>query len=484
MKSIRLYLYVLCAFLVSCSDSFFDKRPTDALSLGGFFISSENFKDVINSAYSNLRSVYENFYAFGDIASDDVFIDKFSNNFDRITINESNVTSSNGIISSFWNNSYVVINRCNLVLDNIQDFSMDENQKKQLQGEALFIRALCYFNMVRIFGDVPLVLKDLTTPSEVFEYSRAPVEEVYAQIMQDLNMIVAGRYLPVSYAQNADMGRANHYAAQTLLAHIYLTRQDYTNAGTLLADVTGNTGIHYLLPLYEDIFDATNPNNPEVIFAIQYASGFTPSMGNPFCSAALPNEAIGSGLYNFGNGHFLITEDLMSHFEPDDVRQQMIVSMTGVRREHILPLKYRDKTNTVRIDAGNDWIVYRYADVLLMYAETLIEKNDLQGAVQLIREVRERAGLTTMPPVSSAQEIKLAIENERRLELFCEGHRWFDLLRTGRLQTIMNAHFKSGADDSQIGNGTCSIVDYELIFPIPKFQVDLNPDKLKQNPGY
>jgi len=251
---------------------------------------------VINAAYSNLRSVYSSFYAFGDIASDDAFNDKYNNSVNRITINESNVTSSNGDISSCWDNSYVVINRCNLVLDNIQDFSMDENLKKQFQGEALFIRSLCYFNMVRIFGGVPLVIKDLSTPSEVFEYSRASVDEVYSQIINDLNTIISGRYLPQSYTKNDEKGRATHYAAEVLLAHIYLTRQDYTSAGALLADVVNNAGIHYLLPSYEDIFDATNPNNPEIIFAIQYASGFTPSMGNPFCSAALPNEAIGSGL--------------------------------------------------------------------------------------------------------------------------------------------------------------------------------------------
>lgn len=482
MKSIRLYIYIICTF-ASCSDSFFNRLPTDALTEGGFFNSPANFKYVINAAYSNLRSVYSNFYAFGDIASDDTFNDKYNNSFNRITINESNVTSTNGDISSFWDNSYVVINRCNLILDNITDFSMDENLKKQLQGEALFIRALCYFNMIRIFGDVPLVLKDLTTPSEVFEYGRDPVEEVYSQITNDLKTVIAERYLPASYSLNIDIGRATHYAAEALLGHIYLTRHEYANAESLFANIINNPGIHYLLPAYEDIFDATNSNNPEIIFAIQYASGFTPSMGNPFCNAALPNEAIGSGIYSFGGGSYLITDDLMSAFEMDDIRQQLIVRMIGIRREHILPLKYRDKTNTVRIDAGNDWLVYRYADVLLMYAETLVEKNDLPNAIQIIKDVRERAGLTTMPPMSTTQDVKLAIENERRLELFCEGHRWFDLLRTGRLQTVMNAHFKSGADDSQIGSN-CSIEDYELIFPIPKFQVDLNPDKLKQNPGY
>ena len=482
MKIIKICTGLLCAILISCSDSFFDRLPTDSLSPSGFFTNPTNFEYGVNAAYANLRNVYRNFYAFGDIASDDVYNHKRNNSTERININESNVVATNGIIGSLWNDSYVVINRCNLVLDNIESFTMDEGLKKQFQGEALFLRSLCYFNMVRIFGDVPLVLTDVTTPAEAFSYGRTPVEEVYTQIMTDLNTVVTGRFLPSSYNKNEDKGRATHYAAEMLLADVYLTRKEFTNAEAMLADVVGNPGVHHLLPSYEDIFDATNPNNPEVIFAIQYASDMNPAMGNPFCGDALPNETIGTGIWSFGNGHMMITDDLMMAFEPNDIRLQMIEHRSGLR-EYYFPLKYLDKTNTVRLDPGNDWMVYRYADALLMYAETLVEKNELQGAVQLIRNVRERADLTTMPTVSTAQEIKLAIENERRLELFCEGHRWFDLLRTGRLKTVMNAHFQSGADDDQIGTN-CSIEDYNLLFPIPKFQIDLNPDKLKQNPGY
>jgi hypothetical protein len=128
--------------------------------------------------------------------------------------------------------------------------------------------------------------------------------------------------------------------------------------------------------------------------------------------------------------------------------------------------------------------VLRYADIDLMYAEVQNELGNPTGAFTYLSAVRTRAGLTTDEGLKGNQtNMRIAIEAERRLELNCEGHRWFDLLRTGRLKEVMNAHFKSKLSDDEIGSGN-SIEDYELIFPVPRYQVNLNPDKIKQNPGY
>ena len=139
---------------------------------------------------------------------------------------------------------------------------------------------------------------------------------------------------------------------------------------------------------------------------------------------------------------------------------------------------------TSTVDAGNDWIVLRYADVCLMYAEVQNELGNTPEALPYLREVRDRAGLNTDSGLANAsQAMRLAIEQERRLELFCEGHRWFDLLRTGRLQQVMNTHFDSSLSNDEIGTNS-NIEDYELLFPIPRYQINLNPDKIKQNTGY
>lgn len=483
MRTINKIIFLsLISIVVSCSDSYFDKRPIDNLTEKGFFDDTKNFKYVIDAAYSNLRSVYEYYYQFGDLPSDDVYNDKFNNNTNAITLNESNVNATNGVVENFWEKSYTVINRCNLVLDNVTESNENNPDVIQARGEALYIRSLCYFNLVRIYGDVPLVLKDLQTPEETYEYGRIPADQIYNQILDDLHFILDKDILPASYTVNEDIGRVTSYAVRALLGHIYLTLHDFEKAKAQLKLIMDG-GDHHLLPDYEDIFDATNPNNSEIVFAIQYASGFDPVMSNPFQSAVLPNKVPGEGIYRIGGGMFLITTDLHSKFTENDKRKNMIEYRDGeYEQEYKFTTKYKDKTNTSKLDPGNDWIVYRFADILLMYAEALNELGELSVADTYLQQVRSRAGLEKIQ-IKSKEEMRLALEEERRLELFCEGHRWFDLLRTGRVKEVMKIHFSGPYSDYEIGTNS-SIEDYELVYPIPFSQVDLNPSKIKQNPGY
>jgi hypothetical protein len=491
MKTIKYFIYLVSSvFLTGCSESFFERYPFDELNEQGFFDNARNFEYSVNAAYDNLRDVYGQLFYF-DLASDDLYADKFNaaGSITYGTINELDVMSDNGVISSFWDNSYRAINRCNLVLDNIDNAVMDATLQKRLKGEALFLRSLVYFNMVRIFGGVPLVTKDLKTPEEAFSYGRSTVDQVYNDlIIPDLEKIVTEQLLPASYTENANIGRATLYATHALLGKIYLTRHDYAKAKTHLKTVHDNRDVHYLLPNYADIFDATNPNNPEIIFAVQYAAGLirsgTTGMGNPFCSAAMPNEQTGPGIWGSGgNGMYLMTYDLYGRFDLSDKRINLIDTAWGsptrpIYDKYVFTVKYRDKTNTTVRDSGNDWPVLRFADVLLMYAEVLAEEGDLSGAEAEVRAIRERAGLTTMPPMSTKAEAKQAIADERRLELFCEGHRWFDILRTETVMTVMTAHFRGPWNDYQIGTNV-TIDESDLLFPLPKFEVDLNPDVLK-----
>jgi hypothetical protein len=376
-------------------------------------------------------------------------------------------------------------------LDNIDNVAMDADLQKRLKGEALFLRSLLYFNMVRIFGGVPLVTKDLKTPEEALSYGRSTVDQVYNDlVIPDLEKIIAEQLLPTHYTENANIGRATRYAVHTLLGKIYLTRHDYTKAKEHLKTVHDNPGIHYLLPDYADVFDATNPNNPEIIFAVQYAAGLIRSgstgMGNPFCTAAMPNEQTGQGIWGTGgSGIYLMTYDLYGRFDLSDTRINLIDTAWGsptrpIYDKYVFTIKYRDKTNTTVRDSGNDWLVLRFADVLLMYAEVLAEEGNLPGAEVEVRTIRERANLTAMPPMNTKTEAKQAIADERRLELFCEGHRWFDLLRTGTVIEVMTAHFNGPWNDYQTGSNV-TIDESDLLFPLPKFEVDLNPDVLTQN---
>lgn len=213
------------------------------------------------------------------------------------------------------------------------------------------------------------------------------------------------------------------------------------------------------------------------------------NMSNGIVSGTFPNEditiQIGSGIIARGTGTYLLTRDLYREFDPADERLSMIETMEGTQRDYIFMLKYYDFGMTSRIDSGCDWIVHRWADVLLMYAEALNETGSTNDALHYVTEVRTRAGLATDPAIASgASAMRQAIAQERRLELYGEGHRWFDLIRTGKAIEVMNAHFSDPRlDNDEIGENS-KMEEYKLLFPIPVDQVLLNPDKIKQNPGY
>lgn len=484
MKNTAILIILVSLLSTSCQESFFNELPSDQLTEDLFFTNKDDLESILFDAYFRLRTAYASQYAIGDVASDNAYNSKLNNNNDLIAVNESNVNASNSLLQSLWSGSYYVIARANLVLDNIEKIKISDSDKNQLKGEALFLRSLVYFNLVRIFGDVPLVLKDVNSPGEAFSYKRDPVDEVYNQIIADLAN--AESWLPAAYSSNRYVGRATGIAVKSLLGDVYLTRKDYGKAVSKFAEITGSDKVA-LLEDYEQVFDSKNANNKEVIFAVQYARGLDPSQGNPLVSMAWPNENVGTGLLRLGQGNLLMTDDLAKAFEDGDKRKSMnnYDFLTGYSRRYVFTRKYYDKGMTVKVESGNDWIIYRYADVLLKYAEALNESGNTPSAFEHISAVRKRAGLITSEALRNDQRaMRLAIEKERRVELNCEGHRWFDLLRTGRLKEVMNAHFKdTSLDNHQIGTNA-SIDDFELLFPLPFFEINLNPETLKQNPGY
>lgn len=493
----------------SCSESDFQKYPTDDITEGAFFTDADNVRQVLNSAYTAAREFYiysssSGFLFIAELPSDDSYNSKFNNANDLITLNESTWQSDNGQFSSAWDRAYATISRCHLAMEYATNIMEDGTLKTRYVNEAKYLRALMYFNLVRTFGDVPLMLQDITNPDDLFEYEREPKANVYTQIIADLK---DASNLEMKYANNSDIGYATGAAAKALLGEVYLTLKQYSDARTVLGELVNSGAGYDLMDNYEDIFKAKNSNNKEIVFAIQFARGFDPSQGNPLITGAYPNESIPDPQLHYmltrGVGTLLVTRDLVEAFEMTDLRRNMIESrwdgamnvMQNQRTYH-WTLKYFDEEMTDVIDSGCELIVHRWADVLLMYAEALNETQSTAEALNYLAQVRTRAGLNTDNALGSDKNAMfLALENERRLELHQEGHRWFDLVRTGRVQTVVNTHLAStteiintvdpniGMDNMEKGDGNRSIQEYQLIFPIPQAQINIS-SKLTQNTGY
>jgi hypothetical protein len=351
-----------------------------------------------------------------------------------------------------------------------------------------FIRALAYFNLVRIYGDVPLVTKEVESVSEAYQYGRVNTAAIYAQIEKDLTEAEADVNLPAKYASTNDLGRVTKTAVKALLAKVYLTQKKYADAVTKLSDFVttydGNT--HSLLTNYADIFLTTNEVNAEIIFSVRYTKGNIPSTGSPFTNLFATSTSAAGGV---GTGYQFNTlrKDLVDTMNAQGTADKRIAaSINTISATNWMTRKYLDVPNT-DLDADNDWIVLRYADVLLMYAEALNEVSaaNTAQAVGLVNRIRTRAGLTAslLPVTISQADLRLAIERERRIELNLEGHRWFDLVRTGRAISVMNNHFTRYSIRLNATSPIVQIDQHNLLFPIPISEINTNPI-LGQNTGY
>jgi tetratricopeptide (TPR) repeat protein len=504
--------------LTSCSESFFDKYPTDATFFDNYCRTADEVQNVLYSAYGGLRDNFANAIVYtGDLPTDNAYCYKVVNSQDHITLHESGVASSNSMLGNLWEAGYKIINRCNLVIANMTEKFSSDPKFNQYVGEAKFLRAYAYYAMVRVFGDVPLVVEDIMQPMDAFNYGRESIDNVYVQIIEDLTDAVAK--LPASYSAQTEIGRITSTAAQAILADVYLTRKKYAEAKTLYEAIIAKEGAGLGLidgTQYKSIFSAENVNNKEIIFAIRYAYAQTPAMSNYLMRASLGNiEGVvinPPGYTNsliYGVNLIMMTTDLATLYEENDLRRSVV--HMGLHAKHlegdqypevIVPqtLKYFDYRNITDGRSGNgpesgcSTIISRYADIILKYAECLNE-TDPAAAIAQIKRIRDRAGVATNINATK-NDVALAIEKERRLELGLEGHRWFDLVRTGRAQEVMNAYYKRGTAslsylpeyivDCEFGSLTvpATVADYELLYPIPYAQNQLNPNKLPQNPGY
>lgn len=468
----------------SCSD-FLEQNPQTDLSENDFYKTADDILSAVNGAYSSLQEgdIYGNWYVFGEIPSDNTRNQlsgsvTTQNEFDQFYID-----TQNSMIANFWKAAYKVINRTNTILGRIDGIEINTELANRYKLECKFIRALMYFNLVRVYGDVPLVLKEISI-SESYDILREPKENVYNQIIADLK---EAQDLPVSYS-TAEDGRATQGAAKALLANVYMTLHKYAEAETILAEII-NSGRYSLLENtpgslnidgYKNVFSPVNHNSKEGIFEIQFLKGGYGEGSNYANNFAPENSGTNVVAVGGTGGNNIPEMDIYNAYEEGDLRRDFSMSLgyyDNRKNNEWVESRYVCKFMDVPYlnnDASNNYPVIRYADVILMYAEALNQNGKTAEACKYLNMTRRRGfgyQTTETSPVdlqtTDKAQFALMVEQERRVELAFENHRWFDLIRTGRAVEVMRSK-------------GFSLNETNLICPIPQKQIDVNP-KLTQN---
>ena len=471
MKKIKNIIFIIAViFTYSACENDLDTAPEDRFTTGSFYKNASDMEAAVNAAYGGLQKngLYAfNYHILMETRTDNTFEEEPSNSGGFGDVDLFNRVTTNGVFRQTWVDSYVTIQATNIVLNRIDVIAdMDNSLKNIRKGEMKFIRALAYFNLVNLYGGVPLVLEETTNPTDYFGQGRASVQQIYDQIILDLNE--ASSTLP----ESNDIGRANKAAALILLGKAHLTLGNAFEAETALRGITGYTFIN----TYADLFGIDNENNAGSIFEVQFQSGVNGGEeGSTFAAKFNSQKNPGS------KGNNIITQDLLDSFEAGDLRRNEIIQ-DPLDPSVYITTKYLDSNRTLVDDGDNNAIVFRYADVLLSLAEALNLKGYVADgeAFDLINSIRTRAGLPnlTAATITNQQEFIEALLKERRHEFFYENHRWFDLKRLGDPVQVMNSHF-AGFVGLNI-----TIDQNDLLLPIPLDQLNSDPGSMEQNPGY
>lgn len=458
---------ILGLIAFSCSAEL-DINPVSERAATSFFSNESELESSITGVYAQLQSngLYGlDLIGVGEIPAEDTFEEIAANDGGRFgQLDDFSTNADNDLVSDIWRESYEGIQRANVVLARIDaiDYA-DEALKSQRIGEVAFIRALLYFNLVRLYGDVPLVVEETQNPSDFFGQGRTAAGTVYDQIEADLNDAI--QRLPRTTGE----GRPAQGAAQTLLADVLMNQGAYGEAVPLLQAVV-NSNVYQLAPSTDALFGQANEDNAEVLFAVQFASEVNGNAeGNPIAAQFRP-----SGTTANAKGHNLPSEAFVNLYTEGDTRRNDYVDLDAAANPFYFSTKYEVSASGVN-DSGTDVYVIRYADVLLKLAEALNETGRTSEAVPFLNQVRNRAGLADTE-ASDRESVRTAIELERRLEFIGEGHRWFDLKRTDKAVTTMNAWFAANGIGVMINEN-------DLFLPVPQSQVDTDPT-ISQNAGY
>ena len=492
MKKTKVLLLTSCLFLVSACADFLTEELQGTYSNATFYKTESQAILALNGIYNvaSFISTDNALWVFGDVASDDAIRGgKPGDLIDIQYIDDFNYSRNNGILENIWKHYYEGISRANYLLYYGKEINMDPTLRDRLLGEAKFLRSYFYFNLVNIFGEIPLKLNPPLNTGELYK-PKAAVAEVYAQIEKDLQE--ATPVLAASYT-GANIGRVTAGAAWGMLAKVYLYQQKWTESLAAIDEVEA-TGLYSLEAVYKNNFLDSTQNNSESIFEIQHLAAQSPRLGSYL------NQYFSPVVYN-GYVVNVPVENFIAEFEVSpglvaDPRLDYTVGREGspwvngeafdpawspatgyLQRKHIQPLREGPVNN----DGALNYVYLRYADILLMKSEALNELNRVDEALTPLNAVRKRAresylydldlpgagvvpaGL--LPDITNGGQsaVRDAIRHERRVELGFEFHRYFDLMRYG------SAAAESALDETGFS------YDKNRYFLIPQSELDTNP---------
>jgi hypothetical protein len=485
----------VCALSLLASCSFLDKAPLTTLTPNNFFASATDAEASLTAAYDALQATGaygQDLNIMGEMPSDDCT----STNGDVNAMDKIIWVSTTSQVNNVYRDAYIGVNRANIVLKYVPTVNMaDTVRRRQITGEARFIRALCYFNLVRAYGGVPLHLTPVESgaPADV-NLARSTSDQVYAQIVADLTAASTQMLL-------SNTNRATQNSANALLARVQLTQRNWAAAQAAAQKVIGAGGA--LSTSFNALYPAEN-KSAESLFEIQYA-------GNADGGNLLPDEILPSPLATYSYPKFNIpTADLISSADTvNDLRWAYVGNVTAssgarVGRNHasyidskpgrngnnndIGPFVYKWRSLGNGFNSVDNTYVLRYAEVLLNYAEASNEQNGPNGdGLAKLNQVRQRAGLAALtiasPQALTKQALRNEIDRQRRLEMAFEGERWFDLLRYAR-HTIADGSAQHAVTALDIIQQQRKSRDANyLLFPIPQNELYFNP-LIQQNPGF
>lgn len=471
MKKINLIiLSVLLIGLTSCSEDFLSPAPTANISATGYYLNEAQLETGVISMYDGMQGVNSTSTNDNHAIQREFYLTEMRSDNTRTKSSEGEaaqfenytIESTNGIVTDYYRSMYDVIFRANTVLENLE---VAETKGAQFEGEAKFVRAYAFFNLVRLYGDVPLLNRVVDPLETDIQFTRVATAEIYDLIVSDLNTAV-------SNLGNGSRSRASKAAAQALLAKVHLTIGNYSEARSMCEAVM-SSGFS-LESNFRDIF--YNENNNEVIFSIGFISDDSNDSQN--FSAEWLNAVGRTAGVNYVTTEAVAALDAMGgnrtqfsyRQDPIQAEQNQVVKYLPNGDDNLgIPAVSNDPTL-----AGNDWIVLRYADVLLMHVESIIAggaNTTDASAIASFKAVRDRAGITD--PI--LEVTRQALLDERRVELAFENHRLFDLIRMGAAQDVLSGF---AADNGFSFSGT------DLLLPIPQREIGLSNGLLTQNPGY
>lgn len=512
MKAKYILILIILGLNIACNKTFLDKKPLVNSSAGEYYSNEDEANSAIIGIYSILQregTVLAPFMLIGDDCSDDCTLG--NSNSDAFSwlgapaqeLLKFTVISNSWVSNALWNQGFQGITWATLAISRISDNeNISQDKRNQFIGEAHFLRALYYFFLTRQYGRLPIV--DHVLSYDEYFSSRATITETWEFIESDLK--TASQLLPTkSKYSGSDLGRVTKGAADALLGKVFIYQGKFDSAYQVLQAVV-SSGEYGLEPNYADIFTLQNENGIESIFEIQHntsGTGWSDANSGSILSFyehdSDPNDPV--KLHNGWSMH-CPTQDLVDSYEEGDPRlyatvifqdelwdghvNKNIASPTGYQpKKWYVP--YNERSTSDQSDNPKNIIFYRYADVLLYLAEAANEIGKPNEAIMYLEQVRERARSNSIDPnvllevsVTDKEILRQKIWHERRVELACEGQRFWDIVRQGRAGFIMRKY----SQDYNSIKGQSFIDGKSEIFPIPVTQIDISNGKLEQNPGY